>query len=104
MKKNFMLSCCLLLLVTAWSQNTINGKIKNKETDEGVGSVSVMVKGASSGTFTDEKGEFALAVPSLPVTILMTSIGFETQETNVSTNKPVIVSLNPVMTMGQEVV
>src|SRR5215217_3264122 len=105
MKKAILLGYFSLLCICLWSQQIpITGKIKNKTTDEGISSVSVVVKGNSSGTYTNNNGDFTLHVPVLPVTLLISSIGFEAQEFTVSSGEMITVALNPVITMGEEIV
>ena len=84
---------------------TITGKIINTANREGVGSVSVTVKGSGEGTFTDPNGDFRLTVKQLPVTLVITSVGFDQQEVTVSNASDVVnISLNPASSLGQEVV
>lgn len=105
MKKSILLGCFSLLFICAWSQQIpIAGKIKNKTTDENLSSVSVMVKGSQSGTFTNNGGDFTLYVPSLPVTLMITAIGFDVQELTVSNREHVSISMNPAASIGEEVV
>jgi len=84
---------------------TISGNVKNSNTKEGAGAVSVTVKGSDVGTFTDDKGNFKVSVKSLPVTLLISSIGYEMQEVTVSkASDPVQVNFKPSSSLGQEVV
>ncbi len=86
---------------------TINltGTVRNSLTKEPVPSVSVIVKGQSSGTFTNEDGVFKLSVNSLPVTLIFSSVGYETQEVNATdATGDLQVEFFPVSSLGQEVV
>jgi outer membrane receptor protein involved in Fe transport len=100
----------LLLLATAFTslatqaQTTIFGTVKSKSNGETVSAVSVSVKGTTRGTFTDDKGNFKLTVDKLPVTLVVSSVGFEDQEVNVTTTSFLEVSLLTKATLGQEVV
>ena len=95
-----------ILTITAFAQNaTISGKVKNSNTKEAAGAVSVTVKGSTEGTFTDDKGNFRLTVKSLPVTLLISSVGYELQEVTVSSaSNPVDVAFKPTSALGQEIV
>ena len=95
-----------IVTIVAFAQNvTINGNVRNSSTKEGSGAVSVIVKGADNGTFTDDKGNFRLTVKKLPVTLLISSVGYEIQEVTVSnTSSPVQVDFKPTNILGQEVV
>ncbi|PWT93040.1 MAG: TonB-dependent receptor [Acidobacteria bacterium] len=76
----FALACSL-----AQAQQSITGKIKNKTTDSAIVKVSVSIKGSSIGTVTDETGSFQLDAPSLPATLVISHMGFISQEITVHT-------------------
>lgn len=95
-----------VLSIAAFAQNmTISGNVRNSVTKEATGAVSVTVKGASTGTFTDDKGNFKISVKSLPVTLLVSSIGYELQEITVNSASDFAqVDFKPSNALGQEVV
>ena len=67
MKKNFIYSFCLTLLMafislSAWAQQTVQGTVVD-EAGEPVIGASVIVKGTTIGTTTNVDGAFQLAVP-----------------------------------------
>lgn len=95
-----------IITVAAFAQNvTINGNVRNSNTKESSGAVSVIVKGDDIGTFTDDKGNFRITVKSLPVTLLISSVGYELQEVNVTSASQLIqVEFKPSNILGQEVV
>ncbi len=101
-----LLIICLLSIPTFAQNNTLSGTVRNTSTKEGVPAVSVTIKGSSSGTFTDEKGIFKLVTSKqLPITLIFTSVGFETKELTVPTASAGIeVELTAVSTLGTEVV
>jgi outer membrane receptor protein involved in Fe transport len=101
-----LITALVFSLTTAFAQSaTITGKVTHAITKEGIGAVSVQVKGGSEGTFTDPNGNFRLNVKSLPVVLVFTSVGFEMQEITVSNaSSQVDVSFNPNTALGQEVV
>ena len=99
------------LLVTnitmlAFAQTTtINGNVKNSVDSGVVSAASITVKGSGAGTFTDDKGNFSLTTTQkFPVTLIISSIGFEIQEVTVSNSDNVQVNFIPASTLGQEVV
>ncbi|HET9057055.1 MAG TPA: TonB-dependent receptor [Chitinophagaceae bacterium] len=99
----FTIAC--LLHVAALAQNvTITGNVKNSATKENVAAVSIMVKGTNNGTFTDDNGNFRLTVSKLPVTLVISSVGFESREVAVTSGEKVSIELTSVSTLGQEVV
>ncbi len=74
-----------LIAISAFAQSvTITGTVRNSITKDPVPSVSVVVKGSSTGTFTNENGEFKISVEKLPVQLFFSSIGYEMQEVTVS--------------------
>ena len=95
-----------ILSFAAFAQETtINGNVKNSNTKEASGAVSVTIKGSTNGTFTDDKGNFKLSVKSLPVTLIISSIGYELQEVTVtSASQPVSILFKPSSSLGQEIV
>jgi outer membrane receptor protein involved in Fe transport len=94
-----------LFTIAAFAQNvTISGNVRNSNTREGAGAVSVSIKGTSGGTYTDDKGNFKLTVKALPVTLIISSVGYELQEVTVSNAAFTQVEFKPSTALGQEVV
>ena len=95
-----------IITIGAIAQNvTINGNVRNSTTKEGSGAVSVIVKGEDIGSFTDDKGNFKLTVKKLPVTLLISSVGYELQEVTVSNASSLVqVEFKSTNILGQEVV
>ena len=85
---------------------TINGSVKNNATGEAVSSVSITVKGAAEGTYTNDRGNFSFTVNKQPPLILVvSSIGYQLKEVTVNNaSDHVLVNLTPQSTLGQEVV
>lgn len=90
--------------LSAWAQAVrLTGQITSS--GEKVAGVSVRVKSTSIGTVTDSSGLFQVSVPSLPVRLVLSSVGYETQEVYVtSSNAPLSIELVPSNVIGQEVV
>jgi outer membrane receptor protein involved in Fe transport len=111
MRKSFRYLALLLMVgmlsIAALAQTvTITGNIKNSISKDIVPAVSVTVKGSSAGSFTDEKGNFKLVTnKKLPFTLLITSVGFEQKEIEVSDGSSFLqVEAVPTSTLGTEVV
>jgi outer membrane receptor protein involved in Fe transport len=96
----------MLSAIASFAQTiTLTGTVKNTTTNEPVSAVSVLVQGSSQGTFTDQNGNFTIRVAKLPVTLVISSVGFETQQVTVTdASTPVQVSFVPGSSLGQEVV
>ncbi len=95
----------LLFSLCSFAQNVrLTGRVNSSAGGENVSSVSVRVKNSTTGTTTDGTGRFALDVPSLPVTLVISSVGFDAQELTVTSASDINVSLAPSNVIGQEVV
>src|SRR6266498_5221471 len=94
--KNFLFYILLLLTgLSSQAQQLITGKVKNKDNDSSIVGVSVSVKGSSNVTVTDETGSFSLNIPSLPVTLVISHVGFVTEEIVVRTKEAPPIMLEP---------
>ncbi|HYV90363.1 MAG TPA: TonB-dependent receptor [Chitinophagales bacterium] len=81
MKLCFAFISLLLLPLIALTQ-AIHGTVKDASTNESLIGASVLVKGTSNGTVTNEDGEFSLDIQNqkLPVTLIVSYIGYVTHE------------------------
>ena len=84
---------------------TISGTIRNS-TKEGIPAVSIIVKGTSLGTYTDDKGSFSISVPAkFPITLVFSHSEFEGKEMEISSASSTLeIDLATKITIGQEVV
>lgn len=103
-----LLSCLLvpllLLYMPAEAQNRkITGRVTATDNQNPLAGVTVTVKGTSSGTTTDANGEFSLTAPLTAKTLVLSYIGFETQEVAVGTGR-IMVGLRPSSHAMDEVV
>ncbi|MEJ7678626.1 MAG: SusC/RagA family TonB-linked outer membrane protein [Segetibacter sp.] len=92
-KHVFMLYLLLILSPQTWAQTN---QVKGKVTDEnraGLPGVSVLLKGSSNGTGTDANGNFTLTVPNLNGTLVVSSVGYGTQEIPINNRGTVNVTL-----------
>ncbi|HEU5166947.1 MAG TPA: TonB-dependent receptor, partial [Chitinophagaceae bacterium] len=105
----FTAACLITVLFSlqALAQTvTISGTVRNSISKEGVPAVSVVIKGSSSGTYTDDKGAFSFSTSAkLPLTLVFTSVGFESKEVEVSNASSALeIDFVSVSALGQEVV
>lgn len=92
--------------------NTVSGKLQNvavtgrvvNETGQGLPGVTVVVKGTTIGTSTDVNGNFSLSVPSGNNTLVVSFIGYTTQEIAIGNRTSLAISLKPDTKTLQEVV
>jgi iron complex outermembrane receptor protein len=89
MKQRFFLKAFTIAFMFMLPLGLMAQTIKGKVTDTSGSALpymNVLVKGTTTGTTTSDAGEFSLTVKSLPVTIVVSSIGFKTKEVTVTTN------------------
>lgn len=95
----------ILLSLGASAQQVVTGNIRNSDTKEVVPAVSVMIKGTQTGDYTNDQGNFRVTVrKGFPVTLVCSSLGFESKEIVVSGPEPQHIELQPVSVLGREVV
>ncbi|HLK28356.1 MAG TPA: TonB-dependent receptor [Puia sp.] len=107
-----MRTCYLWMLIfffiigAADAQQLIKGKITDGSTQLGLPGVSVTVKNSVNGAFTDQRGRFEFHTnASLPITLIVSSIGYETKEIPVTdAAQKIDLSLMTASSLGQEVV
>jgi TonB-linked SusC/RagA family outer membrane protein len=96
----------LLFLVTtmAWSQSkTVTGKVTSNEDAAGLPGVSIVEKGTSNGTVTDNDGNFSINVGET-ATLVFSFVGYATQEIAVGNQSAINVNLASDVTALSEVV
>lgn len=91
---------------TAQQSTTVSGSVKNSKSKEAISAVSVTIKGATTGTFTDDKGNFKFStVQKLPFTLVFSSVGYLNKEVVVNSNNQVVnAEIDASFTLGDEVV
>ncbi|HZH80616.1 MAG TPA: carboxypeptidase-like regulatory domain-containing protein, partial [Gemmatimonadales bacterium] len=78
------LALSLAVGVAAAQQRPITGKVVSSATSAPVAGASVTVVGTPIGAVTNDQGEFTLSVPSSPVTLLIRSVGYRSQQVPVA--------------------
>ena len=102
--KGLLIACLLLLCNVLFAQQkTVTGKVTDANSQP-VSGATITVKGTTIGTYTDEKGNFTIAVPNAKSTLLVSNIGYEFREISASGNDPISVSLTPKSTTLNDVV
>ena len=103
--KYFKFSLLILMMGFAsalYGQNEISGRITD-ETGSPLPGVSVLVKGTTTGTSTDNEGRYNLSAPADAV-LTVSFIGFGTKEVPVENRTIIDISLEPEVTALQEIV
>lgn len=106
MKKALLLT--LPALVAGMTQATaqtrvVSGRITDRSTGDGLPGVTVLVKGTSNGVSTNSDGSFTLTAPTNSGTLVVSSVGFTTQEVAI-TDGTMTVALAPDTKQLSEVV
>lgn len=107
----YLLSLLLMLLLVGhgWASPILQevrvaGQITSSEDGQGIPGVNIVVKGTQSGTITDADGRYSLSVPDNNAVLVISSIGFNTQEVSVSGRTNINVALEPSVATLNEVV
>lgn len=87
-----MLSLFLSVNVALAQNKTVTGKVTDSKGDP-VPSATVTAKGTKNSTTTAADGSFRISVPSATSTLVISSVGFGTQEVSISGKDDVSVSL-----------
>lgn len=84
----------VLFCSSAFAQNkTITGTVTDSKDNEPLIGVSVVLKGSSTGTSTGPNGTFNITVPASATTLVISYLGYNPQEVNISGRSTVNVSL-----------
>lgn len=105
--KRILLYLLFLISIDAYAQNTaLKGVVLETNTKEPVVGANITVKGKLVGTTTDIKGNFTLSTSAtLPLTLTISSVGFQKQEIEViNSNQSISVGLNQKSELMDEVV
>lgn len=96
----------LLMGASTFAQTKIGGQVSDAATNERLAGVNIAVKGTVAGTVTNNKGTFSLTVSTpTPFTIQVSSVGYATQEIEVTGDRTNLdVKLSESATLGEEVV
>lgn len=79
-KHLFMFVLAIFSCITASAQVKVTGKILNKKTNAPIANVAIIEKGGTNGTESAENGSFTLNVKNLNATLVVSSLGYTTQE------------------------
>ncbi|GAB3250952.1 TonB-dependent receptor [Larkinella harenae] len=97
---------CVLLLLTSgsYAQQILKGIVKD-ESGQALPGVTIVQKNTSNYTATDVDGAFSLTVPSLPATLQISFVGYQSLEQTVTSPDPLAVelktnTLNEVVVVG----
>ena len=108
MKQTYYLRVLAILLafspLSIYAQETISGTVFESNSDSPLPGANVIVKGTTTGTTSDFNGEFSFNVTGFPVTLEVSSVGFESIEMIVSSSEKVTVSLKGGVALDEVVI
>ncbi|SHE57906.1 TonB-linked outer membrane protein, SusC/RagA family [Fodinibius roseus] len=90
--------------IPAATQETVTGTVTDGQSRETLPGVNILVKGTTTGASTDTEGSFELSVPSLQDTLVVSFVGYQTQEVPISGRTEIDVVLQPQAIAGEELV
>src|SRR5699024_8295922 len=87
----------------AFSQGSpISGQVMDISTGETLPGVNILVKGTTTGTSTDDQGNFVLDVSSLQDTLVVSFIGYQTKEVPINVRTAINIQLTPEAIIGEQ--
>jgi TonB-linked SusC/RagA family outer membrane protein len=87
----------ILILVSSTlfaQQKTVTGKVINQENSQPLAGVTIQVKNTTTSTVTNEQGDFSIVVPSPESILVVSYVGFGTQEIPVGTQSTINISMS----------
>jgi TonB-linked SusC/RagA family outer membrane protein len=99
----FLLSMLMINSQLLAQNRSVSGRITD-EAGAAVPAATVMVKGTSVGTTTDNEGRFSISVPPNGRTLVISGVGFTTQEVAIGTAPTIAITLRAGAASMEEVV
>ncbi len=110
MLKNLLLGLCIFIFCILLSaqiyaqQKTVTGVITSVKDNSPIVMATITIKGTKLAAVTGGKGEFSLNVPAGKNTLVISSVGFEEEEVNITNTSSVMLSLKEKSNSLNEVV
>ncbi|MEY4935933.1 MAG: hypothetical protein RIS64_2292 [Bacteroidota bacterium] len=105
MKLNQQFALLLLLWSMAtisFAQTTVTGTVTDEINNEPLPGTTIIIKGTIAGTISDGEGKFSLKVTSLPVTLKISSVGYQSIELDIKDAGPHKIMLKEGVTLMSE--
>jgi len=99
-----LLYCLIGMSAIAIGQQTIQGEVLDKKTNEPIIGATILIKGTNDGTITEVDGRFELAVPTGFDTLMISYIGYVTQTIPIQGRSRIDITLGEDEKILQEVV
>lgn len=90
--RQLLLTVCLLIFcsASAFAQKSVKGNVSDVKGEPIIGASIVLKDNTSVGTITDFDGNFSLDIPSLNSTLVISYIGYKTQEVSAKSSLKII--------------
>ena len=95
--------CFLLITVSPTLAQEVSGTVIDESGVPMIG-VSILVKGTTQGTLTDDEGKFSLNVPGTNDTLRISYLGYETQDIPIAGQSQIEIAMEESVTSLDEVV
>lgn len=101
----FSLVLIALVVPGVLAQSTVSGTVRDGTTSDPLPGASVVVKGTTQGGSTDINGNYVVTVPSLQDTLVVSFVGFDSQEIAIDGRTEIdVVLTETVYEIGEELV
>jgi iron complex outermembrane recepter protein len=105
MKKLLLFLTLILSSAIVFAQNrTVNGTVTDSQSGEPIPGANITIKGSSTGTGTTADGKFTLSVPAGSSTLVVSFVGYITQEVELGELTSIAIKLENASTQLEEVV
>jgi iron complex outermembrane recepter protein len=105
MKKLLLFLTLILSSAIAFAQNrTVNGTVTDSQSGEPIPGANITIKGSPTGTGTTADGKFTLSVPAGSGTLVVSFVGYITQEVELGELTSIAIKLENASTQLEEVV
>ena len=94
----------VFLSATAFAQKTVSGTVTSAKDNQPIVGASILVKGTNVGVATSATGSFSINVPAGKNTLVISSVGFDDMEVDVSSQSSVTISLKEKSSSLDEIV
>lgn len=102
-KQKVLLCLMVLFPLTLLAQGVVTGSVTEDSSSSPLMGANVVVKGTTNGTTVDFDGKFSLDVSAFPAVLVISSVGYETQEISVSNAQEISVALKDGVALSEVV-
>lgn len=99
-----MVMMVMFVSLVKGQDDAVMGKVTDAESGESLPGVNIVLKGTTTGTSTNAEGNFELDVPSLNDTLIISFIGYQTQEIALNGRTKLDIAMVPQALTGDEIV